>query len=260
VYASKSLLSSDTPADSSVPQSRKSPPGGRASVSLALLPRKICVADFTSEGALKPVRKITNFAPGKVIGHFYSHKMSRHIPFESVPEAHFFCLLELDPEVVSYFAQPETIRYRLEGELRRYTPDVLVEHKSLSYIYYEVKPSRIAKHWHHTGKAEAIRLAFNDLGKIFIIVTTDFIEAQPQLNNCLFLHRYGGLTVPATVEKEIVQKLKEYGACSISTLAESLNLQSGLSFVYSLLFRNRLTFNKEELISPHTIVKLAYHG
>ena len=187
-------------------------------------------------------RMIDNTAPGKIIGHFYSHKTACLQPYESVLEQMYFYILESDASIVSYAAQPVTISYFFDGRLRRYTPDVQLyysTHENIGYV--EVKPTDVAQFWTESGRLESIAAAMQDLGANFYVVTSTQINSQPRLRNAILLHRYGGLTVPMSA----INKAKDYvqgnPGCTVKQVSKYIASNSqGIDAVYAMVFRQLL--------------------
>ena len=96
-----------------------------------------------------PVRRLTN-GGRKNIGKFPSIKNGEMVWWESLLERDYFYLLEIDPDVVRYDSQPLKIRYYLDAEPHKYTPDVRVYRQNGVKEIVEVKDEKNA------GKARSM--------------------------------------------------------------------------------------------------------
>lgn len=75
---------------------------------------------------------------------YYSLKNAKLIECESLLEMRVARLLEFASGITQYSEQPPALRIRLNGRLRKYTPDFLVHWRNGARWLIEVKPSEIA--------------------------------------------------------------------------------------------------------------------
>ena len=136
-----------------------------------------------------------------MIGKFPSIKNGRMVWWESQLERDFLYLLEIDPDVISYEAQPLKMEYFMEGKIHRYTPDVRVIRTDRKQIV-EVKDEAKSK------KEEYVQL-FRRVGPIcqkegyeFIVVTDREIRIQPRLDNVKMIYKYA--KTPVTTKHQIL--------------------------------------------------------
>ncbi|WP_272819483.1 TnsA endonuclease N-terminal domain-containing protein [Scytonema hofmannii] len=120
--------------------------------------------------------------------------MNTVVWWESQIERDYIYLLEIDPEVVSYQEQPLTITYTMEGKVRKYTPDFLVNQLQKTLLV-EVKPDEKAhskKNFHLFRHIAPIAKTHN---MEFVVVTEKMIRVQPKLNNIKLLYKYARVTL-----------------------------------------------------------------
>src|SRR3546814_17969198 len=87
-----------------------------------------------------PVRNTQKSNAMHASGKLFSPKNDRLMGWESHLEKRAMVLLECDPAVTRYCAQPMTLRYELDGPLGHYPPDTFVcRYYRLQIV--EVKPS-----------------------------------------------------------------------------------------------------------------------
>lgn len=203
-------------------------------------------------------RKIDNTAPGKIIGHFYSHKTGCLQPYESVLEQLYFYLLECDESVIGYVAQPLTIKYFFEGRFRKYTPDVQLHYGTQEAIsYIEVKPSGVAKFWTESGRFAAIDSAMQQLNAKLQVVTSEQITAEPMLRNAILLHRYGAIYNPVSVIRKAIDYVESNPECNVKQLSEQITgVPCGISAVYALIFNKNIRFDLCTLLSIHSALRV----
>ena len=133
----------------------------------------------------KTARKITNASRRKVIGHFHSRKMKVRIPFESMPERNYMLYLDAAPDVRAFYSQPRTIQYlNSDNRLVNYTTDLRVIFFSTERPKnVEVKSEDSAGYHEIVEKNSLLEAEFSRRGEDFELVTTEFKEKQPELNN-----------------------------------------------------------------------------
>jgi hypothetical protein len=191
-----------------------------------------------------PARRIDNKCPGKVIGFFQSYKMGASFKFESIPEQHFFSLLDTDARVERFYPQPRKFWYVEDGRKRPYTPDVCVHYVgTVRPCYIEVKPAGVAQYWEETGKTERLRSVINAHDADFEVVTTIYIEAEPRLSNTLLIRRYRSFPVRASCERQISAALA-VGPQTIHSLALLYpHIEDLVCVVYALIHRGSIAID-----------------
>ncbi len=115
--------------------------------------------------------------------------MQSLIWYESLNERDYMYLLEIDPEVVSYRSQPLKISYTLNHQLRRYTPDFLVQRRSREQIV-EIKPEKRLNQEQNVQLFQAITNLGQSQGWEFVVITDKMIQKEPLLSNLKLLYRY----------------------------------------------------------------------
>lgn len=123
------------------------------------------------------------------------------ICYESLNERDYMYLLEIDPDVVFYSSQPLKISYTLNNQLRRYTPDFLVQRLSRQLIV-EIKPEKRLNHDQNLQLFQAITNLGQSQGWEFIVITDKMIKQEPLLSNVKLLYRY--VQIPLTLQNLIV--------------------------------------------------------
>lgn len=133
-------------------------------------------------------------------GRVSSHKNGLSRDAESGLEQDFLVLLEFDNQVARYAVQPITIQWETkEGQLRKYTPDILVLYHTKMVdslpifppTIFEVKPRKILKRdWEvFKPKFKAAMAWARENGFRFKLITDEQIWT-PYLENVRFLTRY----------------------------------------------------------------------
>ncbi len=127
--------------------------------------------------------------------------MQSLIWYESLNERDYMYLLEIDPDVVSYSSQPLKISYTLNNRIRRYTPDFLVQRRSLQQIV-EIKPKKQLNHEQNLQLFQVMTSLGQSQGWEFVVITDEMIRKEPLLSNVKLLYRYA--QIPLTLQNLIV--------------------------------------------------------
>src|SRR5260221_11524225 len=97
-------------------------------------------------------------------GLFPSLKTERMIWFESFLERDFICLLEFDPNVLTFAEQPFTLAYLHLGQTRHYTPDFHVRYAPGRDVLAECKPTAFVETEENQLKFRAARACCAERG------------------------------------------------------------------------------------------------
>lgn len=128
-----------------------------------------------------------------ITGAMPSRHSAKPLQYESKLERDFLILMEIEWWLTSIVTQPATIELEVDGQLRRYTPDVLVAwHPDCAYpfrshqVFFEVKPLEVLRRdfTKLAPKYKAARHHFRRLGMDFRVVTERTIRV-PRLSNAL---------------------------------------------------------------------------
>ena len=199
---------------------------------------------------IKPVRRITNFGR-KVIGKFPSVKAGRPVWWESQLERDYIHLLEFDPDVVTYREQPLRIHCLLDGKVRKYTPDFLVERRAGRKQIVEVKPEEVAIREKYQRFFRAVASVCEKEGYDFLTATEKLIRTQPRLDNVKFLHRYARATI---LPQHLIECRRFFIECrepSLGLLAEYLSAKGiAKQVAYALVHQGAVTV---DLNAPLTV-------
>lgn len=201
-----------------------------------------------------PVRKITNAGGMKLVSKFPSVKLGKVVRCESPLERDYVYLLEYG-KAQFYEEQPLRIRYYLNDERRRYTPDFLVQVDDKKMLV-EVKPEHVASQDKYQTLFGIISQICRQEGYVFIVVTEKMIRVQPRLNNIKILYRCAKVPLLTKYQLEYYAFLKEQSGISIKALANFLgarNIEDPLSVVYALMYWGFLEF---DLASPITLTSV----
>jgi hypothetical protein len=135
-----------------------------------------------------------------VTGWVASHKNATSQQSESTLEHDLLTILEFDPRVEKYGAQPITIRWiDKTGKSRRYTPDVMVKYSylakrddpSLKTTLIEVKPQEVlSREWGKLRSRFAFATSWARAHDMRFKIMTDKKIRTPYLENARFLLRY----------------------------------------------------------------------
>ncbi|GBF03901.1 hypothetical protein DAERI_010073 [Deinococcus aerius] len=91
---------------------------------------------------LQPARDIPNYhGQSHRIGWYASTKAGAHLRFESGLERLRMQFLDFDPSVSTFAAQPFTLEWSEDGQVYRYTPDLLIIRPGRPRLVEDVKPA-----------------------------------------------------------------------------------------------------------------------
>jgi hypothetical protein len=192
----------------------------------------------------KPARVLGRGRPGKQIHYFPSLKNGSAVVCESQLEK-FYCLwLEFDERVLSYAAQPETVRYLFEGSPRSYTPDFLVNYQQGSERI-EVKPVEIRQDQEFLRRFEAKQMYYQREGKNLKLVTSDVIRRRPLIDNLsLLYHRLHQLT--ACPYDQVIRSLPSDGSSITLARLKKTHPELSMEWVYYSMFYGHISSNMHE--------------
>lgn len=109
---------------------------------------------------------------------FYSHK-NRCFQYCEGDTERFGCLIrEFDDNITSYVTQPCSMKFKIYGKWRRYTPDSLVIHTTEGAYYEEIKTYDYAKKLKFIFKQEFLEQAFDEIIKIPLKLNTVLTESK----------------------------------------------------------------------------------
>jgi hypothetical protein len=206
----------------------------------------------------KPARKI---GPNNrsITGKHITGKSPTSQHFESALERDHFSLLEYDPDIVKFTAQPVTIFYSDQTYSRRYTPDVAVyyrpelERKPL-LIEVKYQAELIKKKDALEPKFNAARKYARQNGYEFRVITENEIRTD-RLYNVKFLNRYKGQKTDAGLLQVINSRYAQQGVLTPLQLTNDLSFELNDQLLYTLwqLVADRvLTFDMDEKITMNT--------
>ncbi|MFA6179773.1 MAG: TnsA endonuclease N-terminal domain-containing protein [Candidatus Methylopumilus sp.] len=152
--------------------------------------------------------------------------------FESSLEQLMMVLLEFDPYVERFDAQPLQIEYKEDGKLRSYVPDLLIHFKKNSP--YHPRRSRpllceIKYRSDYVQNFAEIRpkvrqgLRYAKLNQYRFDVITDIKIKNTYLQNVLFLRRYHNKVPQAHLHQPLISKLKALKKTTPNILIRALS-------------------------------------
>ena len=123
-----------------------------------------------------PVRLRRNGRQPKAVGLYFSVKSGLHLPYESKLELHDLWRAEVSTDVVRSRPQPFTLRFILDGEPRRYTPDRKDVLASGAIRILEIKDDEDVG---EAGLQDAVRSILAARGMSYLVRRRSEIEAEP---------------------------------------------------------------------------------
>lgn len=195
-----------------------------------------------------PVREVSNRG-GNTIGFFPSIKMKRKIAYESTIERDKMTLIDFDPDVQAFEAQPLVISYQYNNKTVTYTPDLLVQTLS-KCILIECKPAEFVVTEDNQRKFTEARKWCEEHRFEFEVVTDEQVRAGFRLKNVKRLTQYARHTISPQM------KSRTYGILqaaprplSIEELAREIapnNFGSALSCILHLAYYHQIAINLDQ--------------
>lgn len=151
--------------------------------------------------------------------------------------------LHAAPDVRAFYSQPRTIQYlNSENRLVKYTTDLRNFFFSTERPQnVEVKAEDSAAYIEIVEKKKLLAAEFFRLDEDFELVSTEFTDKQPELNNRQLLHIYGGILVPSDIKARVTHFFEKREACTIGDFLNVLGAEEdALQYIYALIFQNNL--------------------
>ncbi|WP_231119421.1 TnsA endonuclease N-terminal domain-containing protein [Vibrio natriegens] len=163
---------------------------------------------------------------------------------------------EFAPQIKSFETQPLGFKYRLNGRLRRYTPDVLCNFFDGYAPYYEIKPKHIAEQEEFKEKFEAQKDYALAGGHDLLLLTEDDIQIYPLLENLKIIHRYACADGLDDIQFGLLKLFQKYGQLRISQVLVNSrgNSTTILPALYDLIAQKFLQLDWHRPIDQDTIV------
>lgn len=211
-----------------------------------------------------PAREFVKKSAVKVTGYFASMKSEAMIQWESSLERDFLAVAEIMPGVVSVASQPMTIRFRFNGQPRKYTPDYLVTTRRQGDSVVEVKPARIARELKWQMVFPIYERYFAEQGLQYRVVTEEWIRRQPRLANAKLLLRRRHTDIPADICAQVYALLAGGVVMKIAEILDELDADTPLprlrDYLHALILNRLLGFDVHQPLSDNTLVHLPVGG
>ncbi|MCW0234275.1 MAG: hypothetical protein OJJ21_11815 [Ferrovibrio sp.] len=163
--------------------------------------------------------------------------------WESMIERDFMIQLETDPLVLRFREQPGTFALEVNGETRRYTPDIYAE-EAAGPCVYEVKPDDDLEDNEDLFRAAAD--FFECHGYRFVVAKQSAIQKQPQLRNKEILLRYAAHPIAPQTATAARAILLATGGCPFGQLVDALKMYGGTrGTIYGLMYRGLISADFE---------------
>jgi hypothetical protein len=132
--------------------------------------------------------------------------MGRMIQWESVNELNAFRRLDATPGVHTYYEQPLTIRFVLDGETHIHYPDVRIDWDNRKELW-EIKGNSDASNPVFANRTRLLAAALPQYGFDYRMVVADELSKEPQLSNSLILLKHGREAVCDIAREQVRQIL-----------------------------------------------------
>ena len=149
--------------------------------------------DITSEGTVTSIatasgkqRKVAKQSYVRATYYGYSELTRCVYAFESSLELDYFNFLNFDGRQSYFDVQPFSVRYEINGQTERYTPDFIVKFNGTTYIV-EIKPSKDTQSEEFKHKVRVLKHFFASQNQEFCVLTEHHIHIGERANNLRYL-------------------------------------------------------------------------
>lgn len=181
--------------------------------------------------------RLTNGRRNCGVGRYASVKMGTTFPWESRLELYDLYRAEVDPRVVSYAVQPETLHWECAGKRQLYTPDrldVMIDGKER---IIEIK-DRFDPHQHpeYTEKLRQARQIYTALGRAFELRQRSQISIEPDFSAIEEIQAYRRSVVTAR-DIQLVRMALGKGKLPLREALRSLERPSPRPVLFAMMVR-----------------------
>lgn len=211
---------------------------------------------LTTRADGSPVRLRRNGRTKRAVGLYFSVKSGRHLPYESRAELHDLWCSEVSPHVVSSWPQPFTMKFVLNGDVVRYTPDRKDVLEDGAVRVVEVKDELISEPLVYHSKLAAAEKLLAERGMGFVIRKRHDIEAEPQFSAVAEVQRLRRTRVLAE-HLVLAQSILSGGATGWGELCERLGHPPvGCAIACALVARRAIAVDLREGLHDRARVEL----
>ena len=204
-------------------------------------------------------RNVVRQSPHRVTGKFASAKNGRAIQLESRLERDAICLLETDHRAVRFREQPAVVKYRVNGELHEYYPDLRVE-RARSKDIIEVKPFDEAQRPENQERFAEIARVLEADGFGFVVWTEKEIRPQPRLDNTKYLLKFRRAPYEDAQVARVCDLLKCNGDMRFSQTLELLVGAITKPALLAMVCHGLFAIDHAEPIGPNTLITVIQKG
>lgn len=176
-------------------------------------------------------------------------KMHHMVPWESQIEELYLEWLEVDPDVLQFYAQPATVIFG-KGF---YTPDVMVISRTAEY-FVEIKPDSVFQDQKTMERIKALQAHFASYGNELRLITKKQLISQPLRDNVLALNRMLLREEHAAWSSRIVNRCQGK-PCTIGELKDRTgNDRHTVDFIKSAIVRGYLHIDLTKPATDSSVV------
>lgn len=181
--------------------------------------------------------RLTNGRRHRAVGRYASIKMGSTIPWESRLELHDLYRAEVDPAIVSYAVQPETLQWEYVGKRHRYTPDRLDLMFDGSTRVVEIKdrfdPCQDAE---YTDKLDQAAHIYAALGRAFEVRERSQINVEPDFSAIEEIQAYRR-SVVTVADVKLIRTLLRNGRLYLRDVLEGLERPNPRPVLFAMMVR-----------------------
>ena len=219
-------------------------------------PEQQCDKGYAMARLRTSTRTLHNAGIRRVIGHIYSHKNGRAVPWESQLERDFYYECEFRTDIRAYRPQPRQLTFWFDGRSALYTPDAEVTFDDGTIWYCETKPSAKVVKDDMRQRLRAIERAVSEQGYSFWLVTDTDLRRGHRPHNLRLLYRYVVWPREEDAAAAVAETMMPGTLSPIADVATAFrDWALDVGHVYQALFKQTLHCELEaDPINPQTMV------
>lgn len=199
-------------------------------------------------------RKVVTRSRARPTGKYPSWKMGRMIEWESSHELNAVRLLDADPAVSAFHEQPLEIHFKMDGEIRRHFPDLLVHHSGVVELW-EIKPDIESLDDETKHRSGILSAALPNHGYSYRVISGRDLTTGANLSNSLTILRYGRAEIGPLEREQLRLHFKRAREIRWAQVLDGSLGANGRRQICRLILEGVIEFDTRHFLSADTILK-----
>ena len=201
-----------------------------------------------------PQRKLPKVRKCGIQTSFASWKMGEMLYSESLNEHKAMTILEADPDVLGFCAQPKRFEYEVDGKKRRYCNDILYVKRSGERVYQELKEDDESKdNPRMAEKCLAAETQCREMGCTYEVKTKADLERGHRLENSRLILK-DRVVIVSDADRGVIQRALYQKPLSVDQIAALLGDRVEIAFqkVRSVAAWGHVRFDMDQRLTNET--------